>query len=807
MQRSEAALKNKKRKDRKATKLHFDVSTGLKRVLGRELITDDEVAIFEIVKNSFDAKSSIVHVYFGQDSIIVADNGDGMSYEDLNEKWLFVAYSAKRTGDAGKDFRRSAAHKSYYAGSKGIGRFSSDRLGRQLVLQTRPKSPRTEIVHRLSIDWLRFDENDREHFEKVPVTYAEADSFELPNELRKFGTSLRHGTIIEIRGLRQHWARPALQSLKASLAKLINPFGAAVDGFSIIISAPAEIEEDRRITKEAAKAGEEPLSRDIINGRVGNFIFSELQGKTTFINVKIENQQIRTTLTDRGEVIYETRERNPYELLERSGFRAEIYYLNMSAKQTFARRVGLPSVQFGSVFLFRNDFRVFPIGEDGDDWFGFNRRKQQGYARYLGTREIIGRVDVFGGDDDFQETSSRNQGLILTPAVRQLQKCVMDHCLKRLEKYVVPVSWVDSADANSDDLSRLLTDPGRARVAASVASLVDNGDIELVRYSTRLIDLLNERSGEFESSLVSLRTIAEKSGDKKLLSRLSAAEKRFDELRKSEAEARRVADRQLALAEAATARAVAAEAEVVVARAEVETERRRSHFLESVVDLDASTILNLHHQVTIYAVDIAQQIENFLVDTADQKSVPRETILSALEQMAFLNRKVLAIARFAPKATFKLDSENIETDLPEFIQDYIQKIAQASASARTRVSVENDHPGMRLRFNPIDVSIIVDNLISNSKRARASRIKFSISQPERNVLSILVEDNGQGIPAKVDKKRIFEMGYTTTRGSGLGLYHVRQVLGEMGGSIELVEGSSQPGASFLIKVAAGKQSK
>ncbi len=36
-------------------KLHFEVSTGLKRVLGSELITHDEVAIFEMVKNSFDA--------------------------------------------------------------------------------------------------------------------------------------------------------------------------------------------------------------------------------------------------------------------------------------------------------------------------------------------------------------------------------------------------------------------------------------------------------------------------------------------------------------------------------------------------------------------------------------------------------------------------------------------------------------------------------------------------------------------------------------------------------------------------------
>ena len=331
--------------------------------------------------------------------------------------------------------------------------------------------------------------------------------------------------------------------------------------------------------------------------------------------------------------------------------------------------------------------------------------------------------------------------------------------------------------------------------------MVDNDRIELLAYSKKLVGLLNERSGEFESSLVSLRLIAEKTADKGMLARLDKAEKRFEELRRSEAEAIKVADRARAASAVATKRAETAEATV-------EHERRRSLFLESVVNLDTSTILNLHHQVTIYAVDIGQQVENLLAATNGKDMVSRETMLKALEQIAYLNRKVLAIARFAAKAKFKLDSEQIDADIANFIAEYIAGVARESTGARIKIEVQNDHAGLEMRFNPIDVSIVVDNLISNARRAKATRIKFELLKPDRGGgLIVRVSDNGNGLARGANKDRIFEMGYTTTRGSGLGLYHVRQVLGEIGGSIELEEESPAKGTSFTIKLPGGRKAK
>jgi signal transduction histidine kinase len=460
--------------------------------------------------------------------------------------------------------------------------------------------------------------------------------------------------------------------------------------------------------------------------------------------------------------------------------------------------MGVPSVQFGSVFLFRNEFRVFPIGEEGDDWFGVDRRKQQGYARFLGTRDIIGRIDVSGADTDFQEASSRNTGLIETPAVVQLKKCFWENCLKRLERYVVPVTFVDKEDKNTSDVSRLMTDPGRARVASAVAKLVDSAEIELLEYSKNLVGILNERSAEFEGSLASLRAIAEKTKDSSLFNNIEDAEKRFEELRRSEKAARRQADEERKAKEDAQNRAVKAEKIANLVTQQLDEEKKRNLFLSSISTLDTDTILNLHHQVTIYAVDIQQQIENFLVKISGQDSVSPSDVINALERIALLNRKVMGVSKFATKANFRLESEMIEAGLAEYIEQYINDVARKFLHGPLSINIETDNKGFTQRFNPIDVSVVIDNLIANAKRkqTRATEITFKITHPTKDTLHILVSDNGRGFDKRITElNRIFEKGFTMTDGSGLGLYHVRHVLGEMSGTIEAMRTEGQRGLS------------
>ena len=46
------------------TEVQFRISSFLKDLIGRELITDEFVAVFELVKNSFDANAKTVKVIF-----------------------------------------------------------------------------------------------------------------------------------------------------------------------------------------------------------------------------------------------------------------------------------------------------------------------------------------------------------------------------------------------------------------------------------------------------------------------------------------------------------------------------------------------------------------------------------------------------------------------------------------------------------------------------------------------------------------------------------------------------------------------
>lgn len=276
--------------------LSFRVSAGLKNIIGRDLISDKYIAIFELVKNSYDAGAYKVDISFiktdeGHDQIVISDNGCGMTYNDIVEKWLFVAYSEKKPQNREKASFRDEI-KREVAGAKGVGRFSCDRLGALLTLVTKTESEVS--ANKVEVNWNKFELDDTQEFMNIPVQYSTVGA--LPSGFSK-------GTTLIVDALRESWSRDELLRLKRSLMKLISPDANKGElPFDIELIVPAERENDNKVL---SKAGINP-DRDIVNGIIHNDIFEKLNIKTTSIEVNVseDGQLITSKLTDRGEYIF-----------------------------------------------------------------------------------------------------------------------------------------------------------------------------------------------------------------------------------------------------------------------------------------------------------------------------------------------------------------------------------------------------------------------------------------------------------------------------------------------------------------------
>ena len=117
--------------------LQFRVSTALKSIIGKDLINDKYIAVFELVKNAYDAGAKRVDIIFENvntlnSKLIIKDDGKGMDLPDIRDKWLFIAYSEKKKENRKEVLNKNTDKKDYRehfkretAGAKGVGRITS----------------------------------------------------------------------------------------------------------------------------------------------------------------------------------------------------------------------------------------------------------------------------------------------------------------------------------------------------------------------------------------------------------------------------------------------------------------------------------------------------------------------------------------------------------------------------------------------------------------------------------------------------------------------------------------------------------
>ncbi len=758
----------------------FRISSGLKNIIGKELITDEFVAVFELVKNSFDANATKVEIIFEnqtdliQGKIIIKDNGKGMNESDLKQKWLFVAYSAKKEGTENEeDYRNKIKLNRYFAGAKGVGRFSCDRLGRKLKL-TSIKDETDASIETLEVDWKKFEDKPLIEFKDVNVTH------------QTLGKSTDKGTTLDITGLRDVWDREKLLKLKKSLAKLINPNqGNDSNNFQINIIANSELNEDKKTS----------IFYEKVNGLVKNDIFENLKIKTTSLKVDISKngETITSVLQDRGDRIYTLKEVNPFaKTLQSVNF--HLFQLNFSAKIAFKKAMGLESVKYGSVFMYKNGFRVYPFGEPGEDLLLIDNRKQQGYNRFLGTRDLIGRIEINGENEELRETSSRDGGLVKTETYTQLVKFFYDYVLKRLENYVVNViKWGD--EKINDETGELIhpelwAKDVKIQILELISGFIKSQSIIDIDYDKNFLKIIESKQDKSVDKIIkNISKIGAKSNNPIIIKEAARIGKVVQEIK---ADAERDKSR----------------ADIAEQKAESVEERLgyiigQNNFLKNEISDDTKNLESVLHHIGLTTNFVKMDLDS-LVKAID-KNADKETLLSIVKRISSENQKITSFAKYFKKVNFNIHSNRIEKDVVSFINEYIENVYKLRKDLKNnRELLKIDiitPPNARLdiKFNPIELIIVLDNLISNSAKdeTNAKHILLKWSEPKDNSIQLSFMDDGKGIKAEY-LPHIFDFGFTTSRnGSGLGLYHVQELIKKMKGDIH-VNTTNAKGVEFLI---------
>ena len=766
--------------------MEFRISSGLKSIIGKELITDDRIALFELVKNSYDANAKKVEIVFidtktiseKKARILVVDDGDGMSYDDINQKFLFVGYSEKKEFEKQlaleeRNFREKLQKKRIVAGAKGVGRFSCDRLGEELNLFT--KKENEDLIHHVHIDWGRFEENQQKEFQKVKVQYNKIEKLDIQNHTVN---DFRKGTILEIISLNDRWDWAKLIRLKRYLQRLINP--AQIDteeDFTIFLTADEYREKDK-------KSIDQEKEWNVVNGPIKNVVFEKLGIKTTEIKCVIDGdgKSIVMEQSDKGQFVYRIKEKNiDYNLLK--GIRVKLFFLNTEAKSAFSRTMGLQPVKYGSVFLYKNGVRIHPYGDEGDDWLGLEKRKGQGYARFLGTRELMGRIEIYGYQPGFIEVSSRDGGIIKNDHYLQLTEFFVKKILRRLEKYVVEgIEW------EKKDLKKTPQEikEDSLKILEKMIGRVKDPDKE-VDFNKNLLEIVEEKEVEKIPEII----------------------KNVDSLKKyvKKPEVRNYIDKQLKAFRRATEvlREEKKEVEQKKERVEkiLEVTKKEALFLSATISEDKEILINLNHSVKVTTFTI----ENYIREIYEliRLSGSYRDISHVVEKIDRENQKIRVLSGIVSFATFDTKVETIKKDLVQYIKEYLEgRAAKRIISKRIKginVDFKNSHLKFIKRFKPLEVSIIFDNLMDNSQKAGASTISimFEIIGKE---LHILFSDNGKGVE-KGKEAILFSRGSSTTGGSGIGLFHVKTILESIGGEIKFVGngfGDLEKGACFEMVI-------
>lgn len=391
----------------KEDRLQFEASANLQRLIGRELVPNEEVAVVELVKNAYDSGAHQVTITIQPDTkrepgyIEVRDDGEGMKLDDLRRVFMFAGYSERpEEGDTGKRVP---------TGEKGIGRFAADRLGKRLTVFTKARGAKEGI--QLDIDWEAF-RNKKKKFHDITAPYK-------AGPIRGLGQK-DGGTILQISGLRGQWSYPKQESLRRLLAELLNPFHRPLD-FEINLQIVGSEKLSGPIKQEPPSQADIEIKLKILpDGKVRRQLKDHLHARSDVVETLAASANTKSL----------------------AGLTGHISYFVKRPSRALSK--GLSA----GVRLYRDGFRVEPFASPTADWLGISehRAKRAGHAHIVPSR-LFGFVEISRREHpELKDTTSR-QALIEGEAARGLVTCLKEQLQfleEKIRREVAEPRWKES---------------------------------------------------------------------------------------------------------------------------------------------------------------------------------------------------------------------------------------------------------------------------------------------------------------------------------------------------------------------------
>lgn len=463
--------------------VRFTVDAGVIDRLGKELVSRQETAVSELVKNAYDADATTVTLTFENSqeiggTLIIEDNGLGMTREQLINGFMRISSTDKVSNPFSTKFNRKRA------GQKGIGRFAVQRLGTKLTIIS--KAYESSTAHKMQINWEDYQAN--------------LDLLYITNQIEEIPTHERVGTTLIIENLRDKWTEAAIKRIYRYVSDIMQPFPLTITsseqnsdpGFTTTFrikdgNIVKNIADDKIMVYDHAIA--------VIDGCVDDDHCGTYQVKSQKLNIDFSD----TIGSDPDN------KESRFEHIRNIKFRAYyfIYDSELVPKMylTSIKRLAQTS---GGIRLYRNGFRVLPYGEPGNDWLSFDKSTRQRSILPTHTNlSFFGFVEINNNSGDFEETSSR-EGLMDNEALIQLQNFIYRSVINSIIKVSEVRNIKIVSGQKKDDSGRWESIDIRVKNIAHTLDELDkaledeSGSIEAKRKRKKRLKKLKEDIAEVE---------------------------------------------------------------------------------------------------------------------------------------------------------------------------------------------------------------------------------------------------------------------------------------------------------------------